>query len=72
MTAPAPDTGDVRVCTEYRGDVCVVSCQSAEGDGSLADDLRTELSRCRASGAPRIVLEVAAGTELGEREIAEL
>lgn len=68
----ASDAGDARVRTELRGDVCVVSCLPLAAVGGLADELRAELARCRASGATRIVLDVADGTELGEREIAVL
>ncbi len=68
----ASDTGDGRVRTQFRGDVCVVSCLPHAAAGSLADELRAELARCRASGASRIVLDVADGTEFGEREIAVL
>jgi anti-sigma regulatory factor (Ser/Thr protein kinase) len=59
------------VKAEFRGDICVVRCISANAS-SFAEDLRAELRRCLDAGASDVVLDVDSRLVLGGDEIAVL
>src|SRR5512136_1785200 len=60
------------VTAEVRGDVCVVRCSGAGGDGELADELREALVRCHAAGARDVVVDLELRQALGAASVGVL
>ncbi len=56
------------VKTEFRGDVCVLTCSDAE-PGDLAAGLRSGLGRCRDAGASDVLLDVDDDVVLGQEAV---